>query len=212
MMQMLAAGGMSVISDAVRSPDENNPRGYLEWGSIGRLPETPEIIAIAEGKAIKVMSDLLPSLPQDHRYRVLFMCRPLDEVVVSQEKFYRRLGDNVPESRRDPATRRFERHLQTLRTWLGAQANIAVRYVDYPAVLARPRDEASKVREFLGDDLDVDLDVDAMAGQVDPSLYRERSSLHASLPQSPPSEPDSSCNQSVWGSRPRPSRTEGGHG
>jgi hypothetical protein len=31
MMQMLAAGGMSVLFDASKKPDERNPRGYYEY-------------------------------------------------------------------------------------------------------------------------------------------------------------------------------------
>ena len=30
MMQMLAAGGMPIMSDEIRAPDTHNPRGYLE--------------------------------------------------------------------------------------------------------------------------------------------------------------------------------------
>ena len=39
MMQMLEAGGMEVLTDGVRKPDEDNPRGYYEFERVKRLPE-----------------------------------------------------------------------------------------------------------------------------------------------------------------------------
>src|SRR5215472_13543471 len=83
-MQMLAAGGIPVLSDGMRQPDSDNPRGYYEWEPIKQLPEEPSLIAQAEGRAVKVISSLLLTLPQGHDYRLIFMLRPLDEVLASQ--------------------------------------------------------------------------------------------------------------------------------
>jgi len=41
MMQMLAAGGLPVLSDGERAADTDNPRGYLEWERIKQLPKDP---------------------------------------------------------------------------------------------------------------------------------------------------------------------------
>jgi hypothetical protein len=83
MMQMLAAGGMPILSDGERQADADNPRGYLEWERIKQLPKDPACIAEAEGKCVKVISLLLLSLPEGHEYRVIFMQRPLAEVLAS---------------------------------------------------------------------------------------------------------------------------------
>ena len=64
MMQMLAAGGMTLLTDRERKPDIDNPRGYCEWEPIKLLPKEPNRIDEAEGKAVKVISQLLLSLPQ----------------------------------------------------------------------------------------------------------------------------------------------------
>ena len=50
MMQMLAAGGMPILSDGERQADADNPRGYLEWERIKQFPKDPACIAEAEGK------------------------------------------------------------------------------------------------------------------------------------------------------------------
>src|SRR5579863_8288172 len=83
MMQMLAAGGMPVLSDGERQPDSDNPRGYFEWELIKLLPQQPGCIAEAEGKAVKIISQLLFALPPGREYRVIFMQRPLAEVFAS---------------------------------------------------------------------------------------------------------------------------------
>src|ERR1700685_2410523 len=84
MMQMLAAGGVPVLSDGERTADADNPRGYVEWERIKRLPQEPNCIDQAESKAVKVVSQLLFALPAGHNYQILFMERPLSEVVGSQ--------------------------------------------------------------------------------------------------------------------------------
>src|ERR1700749_1051673 len=96
MMQMLAAGGMPILCDGERRADVDNPRGYLEWERIKQLPQDPACIAEAEGKAVKVISFLLPSLPAGHEYRVIFMQRPMQEVLASQEVMMRHRGTAKP--------------------------------------------------------------------------------------------------------------------
>ena len=37
MMQMLAAGGMTMMADGLRTADANNPKGYLEFEKVKQL-------------------------------------------------------------------------------------------------------------------------------------------------------------------------------
>ena len=96
MMQMLAAGGMTALSDGERKADTDNPKGYLEWERIKQLPKQPDLIAEAEGKVVKVISQLILSLPDGHEYKVVFMQRPLPEVLKSQEEMLKRRGTHEP--------------------------------------------------------------------------------------------------------------------
>jgi len=91
-MQMLAAGGMPVLTDGERKADADNPRGYFEWERIKFLPQQPDCIQEAEGKVVKVISHLLFALPTGRNYRMIFMQRPLSEVVASQAEMIRRRG------------------------------------------------------------------------------------------------------------------------
>jgi hypothetical protein len=170
MMQMLQAGGMKVLSDGERPPDTDNPKGYLEWERVKQLPKNSECIADAEGKVVKVISRLLLSLPPTHEYRIVFMRRPLQEVMASQEEMLRRRGTYKPGS--DPAaiSAAFEKHLREVFAWADSKPYLKMLRVAYEETLAKPKEIGKQIADFLG----TDLDIAAMAEQVDQSLYRNR--------------------------------------
>ena len=170
MMQMLAAGGLPVLSDGERKPDADNPKGYFEWERIKQLPKDPSLIAEAEGKVVKVISQLLLALPEGHEYRVIFMQRPLPEVTKSQEEMLRRRGTFDPAADASPIERAFQRHLIEVDKWLAGKPNVRVLRVHYHRVLREARTVAEEVAKFLA----VPLDIAAMAQQVDATLYRNR--------------------------------------
>jgi hypothetical protein len=175
MMQMIVAGGIAPLTDGLRSADENNLRGYLEWESAKSLPQDPSAIAAGEGKVVKVISALLRSLPGAFEYRVVFMRRPLEEVITSQNRMLERLGREVAPVPQGSVVAAFTNHLQEIKKWLSQQPNMSVLYVDYPAVVQQPRVEAEHIAEFLGQP----LKLEAMVAQVEKSLYRERSGAPA---------------------------------
>ncbi len=170
MMQMLAAGGMPILSDGERQADVDNPRGYLEWERIKQLPKDPACITEAEGKAVKAISQLLLSLPATHEYRVIFMQRPLPEVMASQDEMLRRRGTFNPSEDNSAVARAFQDHLSDVYAWLNSKPNLEVSRVQYHAVLREPKQVAEAVAKFL----QLPLDIDAMARQVDKTLYRQR--------------------------------------
>jgi hypothetical protein len=171
MMQMLAAGGMPILSDGKRQADTDNPRGYLEWERIKQLPKEPACIAEAEGKAVKVISRLLLSLPEGHEYRVIFMQRPLPEVLASQEVMLRNRGTAKPGTDNSAMAAAFEKHLREVNAWLDSNAHVKTLLLPYHEVLSAAEVIAQKVTGFLG----IDLNVEAMTRQVDTGLYRNRS-------------------------------------
>ena len=172
MMQMLAAGGVPVLSDGERRADKDNPKGYLEWERVKQLPKDPSLIAEGEGKAVKVISQLLLSLPATHEYRVIFMQRPLPEVLASQEEMLKRRGTQEPSVNPAVIKQAFQNHLYDVNTWLNGKANVRVLRMPYHRVLEEPRVVAAEIAQFL----EMPLNLDAMAEQVDSSLYRQRAS------------------------------------
>ena len=170
MMQMLVAGGMTALSDGERKPDTDNPKGYLEWERIKQLPKEPGLITEAEGRVVKVISQLILSLPDGPEYRIVFMQRPMAEVLKSQEEMLKRRGTHDSGGNTAAIEQVFQRHLMDVDKWLAAKRNAKVLRVQYHRILQEPRAVAEEVAALLG----VELEIKAMVGPVDASLYRNR--------------------------------------
>ncbi len=102
MMQMLQAGGLEILTDAVRTPDGSNPKGYFEFEAVKDLDKgpPPAWLTGARGKAVKIVSSLVRWLPESHDYQVIFMRRNLDEVILSQNKMLADRGSRQTRSER----------------------------------------------------------------------------------------------------------------
>jgi hypothetical protein len=183
MMQMLAGGGLEVVTDRVRTPDTDNPRGYYEFERVKKIKEDSSWLPGARGKAVKMVSQLLYHLPSDEKYRIIFMERDLDEMLISQEKMLERLGR--PAAPRDEMKRSFLVHLGRLHDWLGRQKNIEAVRVSYNDLVERPEPQARRVAAFL----EGKVDPEKMAESVDPSLYRNRKTLGGRLGDRTKGEP-----------------------
>jgi hypothetical protein len=95
MMKMLDAAGVPIMTDAVRTADIDNPKGYYEYERVKDLEKEKDKSYIKEGrgKALKVISWLLKDLPDDNQYRIIFMRRDLNEVIASQNKMLKNRGE-----------------------------------------------------------------------------------------------------------------------
>ena len=170
MMRMLAAGGLDLLTDGERNADDDNPRGYYEYAPVKRLAKDSSWVSQAQGKVVKIISRLLFELPPQFTYDVVFMQRDLAEVLASQEVMLERMGTAVTESEQAQLRLRFDRHLVELEEWLARQSNFRVLHTQFASVHAGAADEAGRVRDFIG----ADVDVEAMARAVDETLYRQR--------------------------------------
>lgn len=169
-MQMLAAGGLPVLTDALRAADTNNPRGYYEWEKIKQLAHDPGCIGEAEGKAVKVITSLLFALPQGHEYRVLLMTRSLEEVVASQAAMIANLGTRGATLPVPAMIAALQSHHNQVRAWLGTRPDLPVMLLDYRALLDDPVARATDIVRFF----ELSLDLEAMAKRVDRTLHRQR--------------------------------------
>lgn len=172
MMRMLAAGGLMALTDGERGADDDNPGGYFELERVKQTRQDPSWLAGAEGHVVKVISQLLPDLPTDRRFKVVFMRRHLDEVLASQKKM---LGHRQAQSLTSDQQMKelFVAHLAEIEAWLEASPHIEVCFVNYGRVLVEPQAIVRRISAFLA----VPLDHEAMVGVVDPALYRNRAAV-----------------------------------
>ncbi|MCY4659263.1 MAG: sulfotransferase family protein [Acidobacteria bacterium] len=172
LMRMLSAGGLDLVIDGLRTADDDNPNGYFELERVKDLdkPGDASWLAEARGKGVKVISALLPHLPADYDYKVVFVRRNLPEVLASQRKMLERRGEAADAVNDDDMTAHFTAHLRRIEAQLAARPHCDVLYVEHRRAVTEPAAVAEEVGAFVGGD----LDVAAMAGAVDAKLYRNR--------------------------------------
>ncbi len=178
MMQMLAAGGLGVLTDSQREPDENNPRGYLEYEKVKSLHRDRSWLDEARGKAVKIVCPLLKHLPPPkpgRSYRIIVLHRPLEEVAASQRHMLDRLGKDGQRLTDAASLQIFRRQLLEMLTVLNRwkeSGGLDVLDVHYHSALSNPRETANLLGWFLG--LEAAFDPSAAAAAVAPELNRER--------------------------------------
>lgn len=172
MMRMLETGGLPVMTDHLRVPDESNPKGYYELERVKQLKEgNGGWISEGKGKVVKIISSLLQHLPPEQQYRIVFMKRNMDEILASQREMLLRRGeptDRIPD--RDLADL-YQNHLTRVTEWLAQQPNIKVIYPHYNQILENPREPIAQLCQFLQP---FTLDPEKMLSVVESSLYRQR--------------------------------------
>ena len=171
-MQMLAAGGLEVVTDGVRAPGEDNPNGYIEHERVKDLYKDGEDrgwIKESRGKAIKIISFLLRHLPDTNNYKVIFMRRRLPEVLASQSKMLENRGkqDKTPD---EQMLKIWEDHLWKVNYFLKHTKHFEVINVAYREAVSDPLQQAMRIQDFLG----YPMDVVKMAAGVDENLYHNR--------------------------------------
>lgn len=176
MMQLLDSGGVPALTDNLRRPDEDNPKGYYEFERVKQLNEDTSWLDDVRGKVVKMVYRLLYDLPNTHSYRVVFMRRNLDEVIASQEAMLQRQGKANGDVDAAQLAALYRRQLDDIESWLEQQPSFSVLYVDYHDVLENPEAVVEQLNTFL----DGRLDTHAMLRVPDTSLYRQRKGAPAS--------------------------------
>lgn len=170
MMKMLEVGGMEVLTDNIRTADEDNPKGYYEFEQVKQIEHDKTWLPDSGGKVVKMIAALLKHLPPDYRYKIVFMERKMEEILASQQKMLMRRGEPTNRISDEKMGELFRRHVEQIKAWVAKQPNMKVLYIGYSDVLANPLEQVERVNRFL----DNELDVNRMAAVADRSLYRQR--------------------------------------
>lgn len=170
MMQMIDKGGIPALTDQIRTPDDDNPKGYYEFEPVKKTKEDASWLERAPGKVVKMVHLLLLDLPLDRDYRVVFTQRNLEEVVASQNIMLDRSGKSTGSLSQEKIVEIFRAQLVKVSRYLDQHPNFTVLRVNYNDLIGAPASSIKPINEFLGGR----LNTDAMLQAVDPSLYRQR--------------------------------------
>jgi hypothetical protein len=170
MMQLLVAAGREALTDAMRAPDEDNPLGYFEFEKALHLAKDISWLPQARGKVVKIVAQLLPLLPADEHYNIIFMERNLAEVIASQDAMLlrrSRVGAQLD------AGRLQEIYLTQLRqvcNQIDGRSEMRTLFVDYGSLLANTPKAIARVAQFLGEPFDQQAGADV----VRPEMQRQK--------------------------------------
>ncbi|NJN62987.1 MAG: tetratricopeptide repeat protein [Coleofasciculaceae cyanobacterium RL_1_1] len=148
MMQMLAKGGLDVFTDGVREADMNNPRGYYEFELVKNLGRDNSWIDRAQGSVVKIVAPLLPKLPRDRAYRIVFMQRPLSETIASQQKMLERSDRQGGKLTPDRLAATFLQQVATINALLADYPQVSVLAVNYHDAIHDRSAQPSAYRTF----------------------------------------------------------------
>ncbi len=168
-MQMLQKGGMEILTDNVRQADESNPKGYFEYEKVKALQRDSSWLKNADGKAVKIIAQLLRYLPGEFEYKVIFIERVMEEIMNSQQKMLENMGQKT-QSLNTVLSNIFRKQIEDTKKWLETQHNISTLYMTHTDAIFHARETAKQINEFLG----FNLKEKNMMQVVDHSLYRQR--------------------------------------
>ena len=177
LVSLLAAGGYPILTDHVRPPDADNPRGYYEYELVKSLMRDNAWLHQQRGRAVKIISTLLPFVPPGIPLKVIFIQRDIGEVLASQSAMLARAG-KAPIADPTVLESAFQKQLTATRALLNARPLTEQLPLHYHEVI---RDPAAAIAQLI-DFLPALHDREAMLRVVEPGLYRQRSKplpLHA---------------------------------
>lgn len=152
LMRMLAAAGLPSLNADRRTPlPANTHHGVLEWEAIQGIDRNPAHLERAGRHAINLPCSLISQLPWHHRYRVLFLVHPIEELVAG----YGRDAAHDPTLPVDQAAHSADlaTHQNELLGLFRAHSHFQLLEVPYPELLEDPEAWMTPIAEFIGTDL-----------------------------------------------------------
>lgn len=135
----------------------------LPKGDITRLKD-------AEGKAIKIISELLKYLPDTHKFKLLFMCRNINEIMASQNNMLQNRAIHESHTSNGDLAKLLNKNLNQIYTWIDEHSHVEYININYNKMLDDPLPILNEINKFLNRN----LIIDKIAAIIDPSLYRQR--------------------------------------
>lgn len=153
MMQILAASDIALCTDGERIADESNEHGYFEMKAVKNLEKSNTWLVECRGKALKVISYLLPFLKNDEQYKVIFMRRDVQKIIQSQNRMLTHLGKPAPHTDNDKLAEKYTRHLREITAWVEAQKHMQLHTVEFENLFKDPESELERLNTFLEKDV-----------------------------------------------------------
>jgi len=167
MMAILGKAGLSLLHDTKRVADESNPKGYYEYEGIKHLAEAREKFTAKNEQVVKVVAPLLRYLPPENSYRILWMERPIIEIIISQEKMK---GNKALQNFPYQLAMQMEEEQKRILQWIDNQVNMKVEKFAYQDSLTNPEQLILQLASFLP----AKYNWQNAVAEIDIKLYRSK--------------------------------------
>ncbi len=165
-MQMLEAGGQPVFYDDSRPADEHNPNGYYEHNALQTIHHDKKFLEELGEQTVKIYAAKLPFVPRPQmKYKVIFVERPLAEIVLSRQQMSTKKQKDV-ETLNLTSYNHLKMQEKRINKWIQRRQNMEVLKVQFEDLLNHPKREAERINEFMGGT----LNIAAMEKAVDPLI------------------------------------------
>ncbi len=174
LMQMLVAGGLTPLTDDLRTPDEDNPRGYFEFEPVRQMALGTSWFEQTRGKVVKIVVPLIPHLPEKVLCRVVLIERDINDILSSQRQMISRRSRLDVEETPARISRLKSEYLRMIlwtKGFLATRPGTELMCLDRDAILRDPKSAADAMNRFLGGH----LDAESMTAAVRPELNRHGS-------------------------------------
>jgi hypothetical protein len=166
MMQILEKVPLEIMTDNLRKSDINNPEGYYELEAVKGIVRNNQFLRDCEGKVVKIVAPLVQFINLEFKYKVIFMRRNMEEILMSQEKMLAK----DQSSEREKFKTIYNLHLKKTSEFLTSN-QIPFLEVEYHELIDKPIYEIEKMLQFL----EIAGNKQVLANQVNSNYYRNRS-------------------------------------
>jgi len=174
LMYILEAGGANIIMNAENFKDEFTPNGNYELAETFELHHNKKFLKkINENQVFKVYASQLPFLPNAYNYDILFVDRPLEEIIENRNtikvanKIAKAGTANLMEYTKLTMT------AKRVEKWLEAKPNVEFVKINYKVLI----EDSFKTLEEIVDFAEIDLALDKMAEATDALKAKENISV-----------------------------------
>jgi hypothetical protein len=172
MMQILHSGGIPILCDNEVLPDESNPRGYFEYSPVKNSFKDISWIPQAHGKAVKVITQLIPCIKTDVKIKIIFMERELKEVIQSQHKMILQKNNKTSQSNLfdQKLIDTYTAQISKVEDWIQEKSQIEYIKIKYNQLINNPKYSIEQINTFLS----IELNMNKIIEVIDPNLYRNK--------------------------------------
>lgn len=165
MMQILEKVPLEIMTDDFRKSDVNNPNGYYELEAVKGIVKNNEFLKDCQGKVVKIVAPLCQFIDLSLKYKVVFMRRDMEEILMSQEKML----EKDQSSNREKFMGIFDLHLKKTYQFFSTH-DIPFIDIFYSDLIGSPEIEISRLIQFLN----VSTNSESMVECVKKELYRNK--------------------------------------